>query len=121
MKFIRFLKTLTPLKLYPHAFPLEEQDDLGVVRTMPTFKKARGRSVWVEIQIIVRSIHPEVSERYALDLIEQLDRRTNYDIEDLHVILTRVNSPVPIYIGKDENDRYKYSINISFLVDRITS
>ncbi|MFD9628676.1 minor capsid protein [Peribacillus muralis] len=118
LDFVKFVETYSPIKYYPHSIPVTETGDAGMVRILPTYRAVKGGVASVELQIIIRASHPEKAEQWATELQDQLDKKTSFNIGDTRVILMEIKNPFPLYIGKDENDRYKYSVDAWILIEK---
>lgn len=107
---------------YPHAFPVDYETDLndvaGVARILPTFRPSKGGLATIEVDIIIRAGHPAIAEEKAIELSRNIDKQTAFYIGDTRVVLLEVKNPIPIYIGRDENDRHKYSVEAWILVEK---
>jgi hypothetical protein len=118
MDLVAFCEANSVLKFYPHTFPITESDELGLVRITPTFRASKAGLATIEISIIIRSTHPSIAEEHAIKLMKAIDKRSSFNIGDTRVVLLEVKNPFPIYLGKDENDRYQYSNDAWLLIEK---
>lgn len=118
LELTELIESLSPIKYFPHAIPIGYSSTVGTVRINPTYRAVKGGVGSVEVQIIIRASHPEEANKWATELQEQLDKKTGFNVGKTRVILAEVKNPFPLYIGKDENDRYKYSIEAWLLIEK---
>jgi Bacteriophage minor capsid protein len=118
LDFVNFVETYSPIKYYPHSIPVTDKKEAGMVRILPSYRTVKGGVASVELQIIIRASHPERAEQLATELQKQLDKKTGFNIGETRVILLEVKNSFPLYIGKDENDRYKYSVDAVLLIEK---
>lgn len=113
-----FFSSNTGIKFYPNAIPITEESEVGTVRIMPSFRASRGGLATMELQAIIRASHPETAEQIGKDLINKIDKKTSFYIGSTRVVLLEVKNPFPIYVGKDENDRYKFAVDSWILIEK---
>lgn len=117
--FVDYVQTLTPYKVFPLAFPSETEDEAIMIKFEPsTNAVARSNLVGVGLQMIIRAKHPELSEAEATKLLKHFDDRTGFMIGTNNVVISRVERFYPNFLNKDENERYRFSININLLMEK---
>lgn len=119
MDFVDFAEATSGLTFFPHSFPMDtDKDEVGVVKLMPMYGISKGGVGTAQLQIIIRSTHPEKAEKYATDFLKSVNNKTSFFIGETRVISLSVNNPFPLFIGKDEHNRYKYSLDIKILLEK---
>lgn len=109
-----FLESHFSYEFYPNGFKNHSPDDCVVVVVEAG---ANGFQVkHPSIQFLVRANKEQTCETMAFALYEFFDYKTDYDLGNVHVIMSRGQQASPIYTGTDENDRHIYSINLDFTV-----
>ncbi|ADP32898.1 minor capsid protein [Bacillus atrophaeus] len=102
-------------EIYPLAFPATSNDDAILVEIGDGIQPKGVLSDFV-ITITVRNIHPSKAEQVAMSLINTLHGVTNVLIGDAYIVQMIAQSIMPAYLGKDEENRYFYSVNLRVLV-----
>jgi hypothetical protein len=117
---VEYLETVTTLPVFPLAFPAAEGQypEAMVVQFLTSYTKSKAGTQKVNIQMIVRSNHPEPAEEYALQLAKHFDMRTNFNVGKTHVIFCDLRTPFPLFVGRDNAEHYRYSVTMNFLVDK---
>lgn len=115
-----YIQAQLGIPIFPLAFPgtLDAPTDVGTVQFLTSYTKAKGGTQRVNVQMIVRSDTPEKAEGYALDLASHFASKTNYTIGGNHIIFTDMRTPFPLFVGKDNADHYRYSVNMVLLIDK---
>lgn len=102
-------------EIYPLSFPASAPDRAMIVE-LGDGSLPEGVSSDFIITITVRDIHPEKAERYANTVRQRLHGVTNVTINDNYIVQITSQSVVPSFLGKDEENRYHYSINLRAIV-----
>jgi hypothetical protein len=110
-----YLEANTGEKFYPLTFSVNAPNDCSVV-LFNGGQPRRGLSK-VHIQVINRATHPATAEAKALQIRDFLHNKTNFDVGTTHVVFCTALNPFPLFIGQDENGRYKYSLNYEMLME----
>ena len=114
--FVEFVEEHSELTFYPNAFPLDNSIEAAGICKITPMSPLKAGVATIELQLIVRATHPETAEKYAIDLRKALSDHTAFTVGEIRVIHLTVPNPIPNYIGKDENNRYKYSINCRVMI-----
>jgi len=114
---IRFLRNEFPdLSIYPIEIPLNAPVNASVVSLESPSEATAGMFPMI-VQIRVRDEHPSLSEATSYQFKNLLENKTNFNIGDVQIVLVKSQNPVPLYMGKDEKERYLYSNNFRFIVN----
>lgn len=118
MDFVNYFGTGSSVKFYPDAFPVDEADELAVIRLLPNYNGNKGGLVTIQVQFIIRANHPSRAESLAYEIIEKHDKNTGFNIGNTRVVLMDFRNPFPMYLGKDANDRFTYSIEAFLIIQK---
>lgn len=72
----------------------------------------------LEFQFLVRNVDPEQAENLAHEIFNHFNNKSEYFIGNSRIVLSKGQNAIPLYTGKDENNRTIYSINIDVIVDK---
>ncbi|APT46583.1 minor capsid protein [Bacillus safensis] len=109
------LKGFEDVEIYPLSFPASSPNRSMLVETGDG-TQAKGVLSDFVLTITVRDIHPSKAEELAADVLERLHGITGEYIGETYVVLIKAQSPLPAFLGKDEENRYFYSVNLRVLV-----
>lgn len=112
----QYLASHIPETFYPLSFSASSPDECSVVSFTGGNPVSLGLSR-VFVQIITRAKHPATAEAKALQIKDFLNNKTNFDVGNSRVVFVSAQNPMPLYLGTDENGRYKYSLNYLFLME----
>ncbi|MCS0827385.1 minor capsid protein [Cytobacillus firmus] len=118
MAYVAFAEQHSGISFYPHSFPMDAGDEVGVVKLMPMYGQAKGGVGTAQLQVIIRSTHPEKAELIATTMMKSVDNLTSFNIGDNRIIQLSVTNPFPLFVGKDENNRFKYSFDVKVLLEK---
>lgn len=111
-----FLETNTGETFYPLTFPINAPDNCSTVLFNGGEPPKRGLSK-AQIQVITRATHPATAEANALKIKDFMHMKTNFDVGTAHVVFCSALNPFPLFIGQDDNGRYKYSLNFQMAME----
>lgn len=111
-----YLEANTGEKFYPLTFPTNAPNDCSVVSFSGGEPPRRGLSK-AHVQVITRATHPATAEANALRIKNFLHQKTDFNVGEAHVVFCSALNPFPLFIGQDENGRYKYSLNYQMLME----
>lgn len=116
---VSYIKGITDIAVFPLAFPevVDGPKDACVVQFQTSYTSAKGGMQRVNLQIIVRSDHPETAEANIFNLINHFNRKTSFNVGSTHVIFVDIKSPFPLFAGKDNGGNYRYVTNLTMLVE----
>lgn len=117
MDFVNYFTDNSSTKFYPDAFPLEASDEVGLVRMLPNYAGTKGGLVTIQVQFLIRANHPSRCEVLVNELITNYNKKTNFTIGNTRVVLMNIRNPFPVYMGKDANDRFSYSIEAFLIIE----
>ncbi|MDF9638791.1 minor capsid protein [Bacillus cereus] len=100
-------------EIYPLAFPVNSPDACSTVLFV-SGTPTRGGVGKVYVQIMTRDVHPAKAEKTANDFRSFLEKRTDFLLSDLQVIVIECQNFAPLYLGQDENNRHLFSLNYTF-------
>lgn len=69
-------------------------------------------------QFLVRNEDPEEAERIAHEIYNHFNNKSDYMVGTEMIVLSKGQQSIPLYTGKDANDRTIYSINVDVIVDK---
>jgi hypothetical protein len=118
--FVEFIEAYSELTFYPNSFPKDEQltaDDTGIIRLTPLNRNTAGGVGSVQLQVITRATHPNNAEKYAMEILKSIKDKTSFFMGEYRIIHVKIDNPFPMYIGTDENNRYKYTFNADVLLE----
>jgi hypothetical protein len=114
---INLIKPITPTaKVYPIEFPVDSPNSAVVIDISST-QRPIAKSYSLNVQVKVRDEHPSKCESTSLLIRSELAKTTNVKLNGVQVVLIEPINPYPMYIGKDGNSNYLYSINFRFLIN----
>lgn len=115
-----YIQAQTGIPIFPLAFPAAElaPAECGTVQFLTSYTKAKGGTQRVNVQMIVRSDHPEKAEAMALGLASFFDGKTDFNVGSNHIIFVDMRTPFPLFVGKDNADNYRYSVTMVLLIDK---
>lgn len=113
---VQYLKGHIQQNFYPLTFSLNSPDAASQVQ-FSGGNPVRGDLYQVSVQIITRDTHPATAEQKALEIKQFLNRKSDFLVGDAHVVFVSAQNPFPLYLGTDDNGRYKYSMNYQFLME----
>jgi hypothetical protein len=112
---VNFLRAEFPdLSIYPIEYPLKATEGASVVTLHGNTEATAGLFPAI-VQIKVRDVHPSLSEATCFKYKKLLENKTNFYINDVQVVMVKSQNPLPLYMGKDEKNRYLYSNNFRFV------
>ncbi|NRF03081.1 MULTISPECIES: minor capsid protein [Bacillus subtilis group] len=113
---VDFLKLLGfSEEIYPLAFPATSPDRAMMVEVGDGVLPKGVLSDFV-LTITTRDIHPSEAEQLANEALMRLHGVTNVSIGDAYIVQVMAQSMMPSSLGKDEENRYFYSIDFRVLV-----
>jgi Bacteriophage minor capsid protein len=115
-EFADYLDAETGFKVYPLAFPTNAEENSSTVQ-FSGGNPTRAGIVRANLQVITRATHPAIAEANALEIKELLDGSSDFIVGATNVVLCSANQPFPLFIGTDSNNRYKFSINFSLIME----
>lgn len=100
---------------YPNEFPDDTTDSLAYIRLYGGFTP----SEWTEkrkpsFQIVLRAKHPAVAETKANAIYGHFRNRREFAFGNTRVVSCRADQSAALYIGRDGDGRYLYSVNFTF-------
>jgi hypothetical protein len=114
---VNLIKPITPTaKVYPVEFPVDSPD-LAVVIDISGSQRPRAKSYSLNVQMKVRAEHPSICESTSLLIRSELAKLTNVRLNNVQVVFIEPTNPYPLYLGKDGNSNYLYSINFRFFIN----
>lgn len=114
-----YIQEQIEIPFYPLAFPSAEQApaEAGTVQYLTSYTKSKGGTQKVNVQMIVRSIHPERAEDLGLTLVKHFTGRTDFRIGSTQVIFCDLRTPFPLFVGKDNAGHFRYSVTMVLLLN----
>lgn len=114
---VKLLKAnITGTAFYPLEFPLNSPIDSCVVDVFGTGTVTAG-NFNMNVQVKVRAEHPATAEVVCNEINEFLDKKTNYSLGTMQVVMSETNNRIPLPMGKDSNGNYLYSMNFRFIIN----
>jgi hypothetical protein len=116
---VRLLRTEFPDE---HISPIEFPLTAPVAAITVDFSSSTSSLASVfnaEVSIIVRDEHPSLAEATSQKFRKFLDKKTNYILGDSQVVMSSAQNPIPLFIGKDDNDGYLYSNNFTLIINEL--
>lgn len=114
----QYIELHTQEKVYPLVFSLDSPTHASTVQFNGGQPAQAGISR-VNLQVITRSDHPAAAEQRAMQIKTFLNQQTNVQMGSAHIIYVAAENPFPLYIGTDENGRYRYSMNYQLLIEGV--
>lgn len=115
---IGFIQKQVPFKYYTNEFPKTDNGDCGFVR----FNDGEPPDLYLvglitpSLQIVIRHESGKEAEKIATELWQLFHAKEHYKIEDNYVHISMCDQSTPVYVGRDNNDRTIYSINVTMKV-----
>jgi Bacteriophage minor capsid protein len=109
------LKDELGIEVYPLTFPKTSGDACSTVEVTYGYPSNAGVSRCF-VQIITRDVHPALAEETANRIRSFLDKRTDFYLGETQVIYVSCQTPIPLYIGVDDNQRHLFSVNYLFIL-----
>lgn len=112
---ISFVQSHVPFKYYANEFPNSAKDDCGFIR----FNEGQPPNLYLigfktpSIQIVIRHKSMEEAETLANRIWNLFHGKEHYEIGNTKVFVSYCDQSEPIFLGKDNNGRTIYSINIT--------
>lgn len=111
---VRFMKSEYSYDFFPNEFPSSAPDNSGIVRIFPSPTTSRSINR-LPSQALVRHSDMEAAEAKSWEIYESLRMRTDFMVGPTRVVLCRASQP--LYVEKDANGRFVYSINFELLTE----
>lgn len=96
--------------IYPLSFPVNSPDACSTVNFV-SGTPTRGGVGKVYLQVMTRDVHPAKAEKASNDIRSFLEKRTDFLLSDMQVILVECQNFAPFYLGMDENNRHLFTLN----------
>lgn len=113
--FIEFINAYFPFEYFGNEFPKAAKDDCGVVRISgggsPDLYTVGLKTP--SVQIIVRHKKAGEAETLAQDIWTFFHAKEHYNVGNTKVYVSMCDQSEPLNLGKDENGRSIYSINLT--------
>ncbi|MDK0636893.1 minor capsid protein [Clostridium perfringens] len=108
-------------QVYALSFPEYSEDEAVKLEITSGVQEAGGVDDF-NIQLIVRASHPARTEKICIDIIENLDKKTNriFDSGKCQMILAKAEAPQPYYMGQAENGAFLMSVDFRLLTTTLT-
>jgi hypothetical protein len=114
---VKLLRTNLPnYTFYPLEFPIDSPDDAVCLDLYGQGRASAGVAT-LQLQIRTRSAHPATGEQMHKDIKAFLNKKTNFTLGDVQVVLAETSSPMPLYAGRDGSSRYLYSSNFTLIIN----
>lgn len=111
---VRFMRTNFPeLNIYPIEYPLDAPWE-SVLIAVQSNNSAVSGVYDINVQFKVRDTHPSKAEETSYKIKEFLEKKSNFHIGDVQVVVAQSVNPVPLYVGKDSAGLYLFSSNYKF-------
>lgn len=111
---VRFMKSEYSYDFYPNEFPSTAPDNSGIIRIFPSPTTSRSVNR-LPSQALVRHVDMAEAEAKSWEIYESLRMRTDFTVGPTRVVLCRASQP--LYVEKDANGRFLYSINFELLTE----
>jgi hypothetical protein len=112
---IAFINENVPFDYYGNEFPKAANDNCGVVRVdgggTPDLYTVGLKNP--SVQVIIRHRKAIDAETISQDVWNLFHAKEHYDVGNTKVYISMCDQSEPLYIGKDENNRTIYSINLT--------
>lgn len=115
---IEFISQNVPLKLYANEFPKTDNGDCGFVR----FNDGEPPDLYIvglyspSIQIVIRQDSGQEADKVSTEIWKLFHAKEHFFIGDSKVFISMCDQSTPVYVGRDNNDRTLYSVNVSMKV-----
>lgn len=114
---VRFLRTEFPeLNIYPIEYPLNSPVNSCLVDIQGNGVAKAGVFTAI-VQIKVRDDHPSKAEATSYQFRNLLEKKTNFMLGGVQVVMVQSQNPIPLYMGKDGDGYYLYSNNFRFMIN----
>jgi hypothetical protein len=113
-----YIETQVPYKYVMNFFHSETPDNCCVVLVGSAGRSDRNIGV-LQLQFLVRNVDPEQAEQLAHSIYNHFNNKTDFQIGESKIVMSRGQQAVPLYTGMDDASRHIYSVNIEALVDRV--
>ncbi|MED4840397.1 minor capsid protein [Weizmannia sp. CD-2023] len=98
----------------PNSFKKVSPDNcIAIVLNGGRYSKQVGTP---SIQFLVRNTKEELAERVAYELFDFFNYKTNFQLGNVQVVMSKGQQAAPLYTGTDESDRHIYSVNVDLTV-----
>lgn len=115
---VRLLKTSIPdVHFFPLEFPLSSHVDSACV-SVSSGSRSVAKVFTINVQVKVRGEHPITAEEHSQKIIDFLEKKTDFNLGNVQVILSESQNSVPLFLGKDGEGRYLYSNNFKFMCNQ---
>jgi hypothetical protein len=115
---VKLLRTNLPkVTFYPLEFPIDSPDDAACIEVYGQGRASAGVAN-LQLDIRIRASHPASAEAIHNDITDFLDKKTNFILGDVQVVLVETTSPMPLYAGRDGSSRYLYSSNFTLITNK---
>lgn len=111
-----YLAAQTGDVFYPLSFPTSSPNNCSIV-SLSGGSTPQGGVVRTTLQVISRADHPATGEQLALKIKNVLDQSTSFNAGSIRVIFCAAANPFPLYLGTDENQLYKFSMNYNLILE----
>jgi len=112
---IEFIQQHVPFRYHATEFPKNQGHDCGFVR----IEAGSPPDIYIvglkspSIQVAIRHDSGSEAERIAKEIWNLFHGKSHFYIGETKVYFTKCDQSEPIYLGKDNNGRTMYSINVS--------
>ncbi|PEM65336.1 hypothetical protein CN613_25680 [Bacillus pseudomycoides] len=96
--------------IFPLSFPVNSPDACSTVNFV-SGTPTRGGVGKVYLQVMTRDVHPAKAEKSSNDIRSFLEKRTDFLLSDIQVIMVECQNFAPLYLGTDENNRHLFTLN----------
>ena len=111
-----YIESQVPYKYVMNQFHEKTVANSCVVVLAPSGRSTRNTGTLL-FQFLVRNTDPEVAEDIATQIYKHFNNKTDYEIGETSIIMSRGQQSIPLYTGTDGNNRHIYSVNIEVMVD----
>lgn len=119
IELVRFLRAEFPeLNIFPIEYPVDAPDN-SVLIDVRSNNSATAGVFSVNVQFKVRDTHPSKAEETSYMIKNFLEKKTDFHIDGVQVVLVQSVNPVPMYIGKDTTGLYIFSSNFKFTLNEV--
>lgn len=101
--------------IYPLQFPKKSKDASSIVNVTSS-SPINGGVGQASVQVITRDKHPANAEKTANEIRSFLEKRTDFFIGEVQIVLVQSENTFPLYIGTDDNERHLFSLNYKFIL-----